>query len=356
MIYHQDENATIYNGDCIEVMALLPENSVDAVVTDPPYGLEFMGKEWDITDQQFHQQWAEQALRLLKPGGFMLAFGGTRTSHRLVCGIEDAGFEIRDTVMWLYGSGFPKSLDVSKQIDKMAGAEREVVGEMIAPDGQAYSKRQPKQWTPQFKDYAQQNAPPPMITKPSTPEAQHWQGWGTALKPAFEPICVARKPLLEKNVASNVLKWGTGGIDIDGSRVGVDRNNERQYDKENASGNTQSKEVNSFGFIGIRKDEWLNKGRWPANVILECTCDEPHTDPDCPCYMLDEQSGERAGAHGGGKGYNWFGGEKQGQAPTKPIISTTCTAMSTFVIPTLSIEHIAGAVGVCVLVTFTGTL
>jgi len=598
--FYQVGDTTLYLGDCIEVMAEMEENSVDAVVCDPPYGLEFMGKEWDRfrinsgsswsqkiatgkdwkgqerqrpsrayfrsrhetcsrcgrqrhqhndvvcstpewewivheplqlrAYQEWSHSWATQALRVLKPGGFLLAFGGTRTSHRLVCGLEDAGFEVRDTIAyyftpeqeefinsldphqqkeferqfvgasiltWNYGSGFPKSLSIdkaidsvekntwlnigkaldnldiksiigvwkinsnsvkfveisyqrniseigmstpksgtvhglvlinlatekslsnaiiaelrlieaclmseeniitaqesaevntiqslnlvipvewllqnqearqsiitsiaqcvakdlprekvldkikedealktwfgkrkslsdqdisvlcaglvdglkhtilsqskifqnldtksqtdyvyvtsvtitestaenlisfmvdilkTKQIDKMAGAEREVVGEMIAPDGQPYSKRQPTQWTPQFSDYKIPNAPPPMITTPATEAAKEWQGWGTALKPAFEPICVARKPLSEKNVASNVLRWGTGGLDIDGARIGMGSDYTVHNAGSSASGvlnwNKEEKAKSS-------KEYKTTQGRYPANVILE---------------------------------------------------------------------------------------
>ena len=247
----------IINGDCIEELKLLEENSVDAIVTDPPYGLEFMGKEWDkctrnlmnptseadiqrkekydnnyagrrsnlpdfsknkpLEQQKFHNQWAIECLRVLKPGGFLLSFGGTRTYHRLACGIEDAGFEIRDCIMWLYGSGFPKSLNIGKQIDKIQGNEREVVGEYRSsraeiPGGNFQNKDRTNGQGSGFGGG--------MMT--ATKGNSEWEGWGTALKPACEPIVVARKPLSEKNVALNVLKWGTGGINIDECRIGTE--------------------------------------------------------------------------------------------------------------------------------------
>jgi len=293
--YYQDEAVTIYLGDCVEVMADMPENSVDAIVTDPPYGLEFMGKEWDkfggrpvgdgyegnggmkryfkgnkpvyeagLSYQTWTTQWATQALRVLKPGGYLLAFGGTRTYHRLVCGLEDAGFEIRDTICWLYGSGFPKNLDISKQIDKMAGAEREVLGQgKYANKGRRIDNRVYSKATPSDQE---------VITTPSTEAAKEWQGWGTALKPAFEPIVVARKPISEKNVALNVLKWGTGGMDIDGARIG----------KENHI--VHGKQAGHFqpGSGETIKDYHQVQGRWPANVILD----------EEAARVLDEQSGE----------------------------------------------------------------
>jgi len=200
----------LHHGDCLEVLRSMPDCSVDSIVTDPPYGLSFMGKKWDY-DVPSVDVWVE-CLRVLKPGGHLLAFAGTRTQHRMAVRIEDAGFEIRDMIAWVYGSGFPKSLDVSKAIDKAAGAEREVVGIKSAGigTGKAYGKivgeREP----------ITTNQVP--ITAPSTDAAKQWQGWGTALKPALEPITVARKPLVG-TVAENVLQHGTGAINVDGGRV-----------------------------------------------------------------------------------------------------------------------------------------
>lgn len=197
----------IYHGDCLEVLRTLPDCSVDAVVTDPPYGLSFMGKRWDY-DVPSLEVWAE-CLRVLKPGGHLLAFAGTRTQHRMAVRIEDAGFEIRDMIAWVYGSGFPKSLDVSKAIDKAAGAERDVTGQMgkcgMATAAENYEGND--KWSGLRRD------------NPATDAARQWKGWGTALKPALEPITVARKPLIG-TVAENVLRNGTGALNIDGCRVG----------------------------------------------------------------------------------------------------------------------------------------
>jgi DNA modification methylase len=251
----------IHHGDCIEVMATFEAESIDAIVTDPPYGLEFMGKGWDklgaTTEvaaegadishpfrdgsrrvrygesarsmQDWHEAWAREAFRVAKPGAHLLAFGGTRTYHRLAAAIEDAGWEIRDTLVWAYASGFPKSLDVSKAIDKAAGA---------------------------------------------TDLAREWQGWGTALKPAWEPIVLARKPL-RGTVAGNVTEYGTGALNIDGCRIAAPENVGVTWTRcgkqtgasltTNTTGEPEYVEANPAG-------------RWPANVILT----DPIFDGDTP--------------------------------------------------------------------------
>jgi len=198
--------------------------------------------------------WTE-ALRVAKPGAHMLAFGGTRTFHRLACAIEDAGWEIRDTVMWVYGSGFPKSLDVSKAIDKAAGAEREVVGLYVRPgDGKPYGEHHPEQ--PQGAGSSMPSGVrQPIITAPATPDAERWQGWGTALKPAFEPIIVARKPL-QGTVAANVLAWGTGAINVDGCRIGTG-------DGRVTGGLARRPSAFQGGLQSSRP----SAGRWPSNLI-----------------------------------------------------------------------------------------
>ena len=201
---------TLLNGDCLEQMKQLPDNSVDGIVTDPPYGISFMAKKWDY-DVPSVEVWKE-AMRVLKPGGHALIACGTRTQHRMVVNIEDAGFEIRDVVSWIYGSGFPKSLNISKAIDKAAGAKgHDSVGFNVAGKTGGLGRIQRPELRSDHPDYVK----PTGITE----AAQQWDGWGTALKPACEFFTLARKPLLEKTVAANVLKWGTGGINIDGCRV-----------------------------------------------------------------------------------------------------------------------------------------
>ena len=207
-------NIDLRQGDCLEVMKKMDDNSVDSIVTDPPYGLSFMGKKWDY-DVPSIEIWKE-ALRVLKPGGHLLAFSGSRTYHRMVVNIEDAGFEIRDQIMWVYGSGFPKSLNISKAIDKAAGKEGEIVGE----------NRFGKTSTGQTSGWNNNNVAATgkqIVRAPATDDAKKWEGWGTALKPAHEPIVMARKPL-EGTVVENVLEHGTGGLNIDGSRIETSEN------------------------------------------------------------------------------------------------------------------------------------
>lgn len=232
----------LLHGDCLDILKTMPDESVDAIVTDPPYGLSFMGKKWDY-DVPSEDIWRE-CLRVLKPGGHLLSFGGSRTYHRLTCAIEDAGFEIRDQIMWLYGSGFPKSHDVSKAIDKDAGIWRGKAGGVVSGNGAMSNgnyERTPK-------------------GNPATDAARQWQGWGTALKPAHEPICVARKPLVG-TVAANVLAHGTGAINVDGCRVaGADAEEGRTRHGGGIVGNASSYELPDYKAP-------MPAGRWPANVI-----------------------------------------------------------------------------------------
>ena len=206
----------LYNNDNLKVLRAFPDNCIDSIVTDPPYGLSFMGKKWDY-DVPSVELWKE-CFRVLKPGGHLLSFAGTRTQHRMAVNIEDAGFEIRDMIAWVYGSGFPKSHNISKAIDKLAGAEREVICRMKKI--QSYGYKGNNCYGGDFDREGLME-----ITSPATEEAKQWDGWGTALKPALEPITLARKPI-KGSVANNVLEWGTGGLNIDGCRIG-DEVNER---------------------------------------------------------------------------------------------------------------------------------
>ena len=341
-LYHKDKGTEIHNGDCLQVLRTLPDCSVDACVTDPPYGLAFMGKKWDY-DVPGVEVWQE-CLRVLKPGGHLLAFAGTRTQHRMAVRIEDAGFEIRDMIAWVYGSGFPKSLDVSKAIDKVNGeagrlykftewmrstgltarqideatdtkmgghyltaksqpamptaalwlklrplcgdvpawvdelvqrieAEREVVGEGISGKTAIWQER----GTMGNFD----------ITAPATEAAKQWQGWGTALKPALEPITVARKPF-PGTVAENVLEHGTGALNVDGCRVATDENpsgaRRASSPPIRESGTWANDRRSPEAFAKVRPGEAL--GRFPANLI--------HDGSDEVVGLFPEDDGESA--------------------------------------------------------------
>ena len=254
-------SATIIHGECIAEMRKMPDNSIDSIVCDPPYGLGFMGKGWDTLPPGL--EWAEECLRVLKPGGHLVAFGGSRTWHRLAVAVEDAGFEIRDSIAWLYGTGFPKSRDVSKAIDKQAGATTHESHEFTVAGRTAKELPNPKRI-----GYVK--------PKPVTDDAKKWAGFGTALKPAFEPCVVARKPVSEKTVAANVLVHGTGAINIDANRIG------KNGGTKGTSNDSGSLKTDKYGFSNSRGSMPTHKGRWPANVMLDESMAE----------VLDAQSGQ----------------------------------------------------------------
>lgn len=309
----------ILQGDCLEVLATLPENSVDTCITDPPYELGFMGKKWDSSGIAFQPETWQAVYRVLKPGALLLAFGGTRTYHRIACAIEDAGFEIRDTIAWVYGSGFPKSYDISKGIDKRGGKSVGWFGEWLRswreengitqkeiaalfpsktggltgcvanwelgfnmPTAEQFSKivtafdlpfetieEAEREVVGETRKGAQQDSTGRYgawgegitPTAPSTPEAQLWQGWGTALKPAFEPIVVAMKPV-DGNFVNNALTWGVAGLWIDGGRISANEHEPNARDSKGGKAGTS-------WFTGdIDNGEWNgNQGRFPANLI-----------------------------------------------------------------------------------------
>lgn len=430
-IHYTDDQVTLHHGDALDVLRELPDNSVDAVVTDPPYGIRFMGKAWDGEDieagvhtrrgqadmpdngkagrnggyrsaaaeagrydlsanaafGEWCRQWATECLRVLKPGGHLLAFGGSRTWHRLTSAIEDAGFEIRDSIAWLYGSGFPKSLDVSKAIDKQRSEDRAPVDAVRAwlnarrleaglshdavnkhfghasngggsssawmtnltsrsiptwdqwqslkslmsfgdemdaevwrlngrkgEPGDNWSAREVvghyEQPDPRLQGWAEMQGRERGTAKerrgaPTTDAAQHWQGWGTALKPAFEPIVVARKPLTG-TVAANVLEHGTGALNIDACRTAAGQD----YADKCASvvGLGSNRNGDAYGeWTGVREDSAHTAGRWPTNVVLD----------DTQAAELDQQTGvtrsrigkPRGAASGDGWGMTATGAE-----------------------------------------------
>jgi DNA modification methylase len=343
----------LIQGDCVEVMAEWPEGSVDAIVCDPPYGLEFMGREWDRLDgkrlggpdelaesdnesgpqtegwgahaspyarsatpryagkqlgwkgsasmamQEWHRRWALEAFRVLKPGGYLIAAGGTRTYHRMAAAVEDAGFEVRDMLIWGHAQGFPKSRDIGRDLDKMAGVERAVVGEQAMP---GYARQNVEQGAQQrFVESF-----PVRSKEPATELAARYAGFGTALKPAWEPIVMARKPL-QGTVAANVLKHGTGALNIDGTRIpaskgdghwsgddGSDATSRPGYEGGFSKGGRafrapQSDPAKRQGIVGtdlgfskndaetmheaqrLSTERMESMGRWPANVVLTAT-------------------------------------------------------------------------------------
>jgi site-specific DNA-methyltransferase (adenine-specific) len=281
-----DGRVVLHAGDSLEILPTLPENSVDAVVTDPPYHLTsgksgktgFMGKAWDGGDVSFRPDVWRAAYAALKPGGHLVAFAATRTYHRIACAIEDAGFEMRDQLAWVYGQGFPKSLDVSKAIDKAAGVERAKVRLAAScvrnPKAVGGGKDGARGATRPFIETARERGFYDAVSDDAvsddavSDDAVVWQGWGTALKPAWEPIVLARKPLSERTVAANVLRWGTGALNIDGCRVPTDASvdDPRLGGKGDWSSDKMAKNVYEGGYAGVRVGSSA-LGRWPADLI-----------------------------------------------------------------------------------------
>lgn len=257
----------LYNGDCLERMKLLENESVDSLVSDPPAGISFMSKSWD-DDKGGSKEWIawmsrvmQQAFRVLKPGAHGLVWAIPRTSHWTATALEDAGFEIRDVVTHLFGSGFPKSMDISKAIDKQAGAEREVIGTrtgVSVGNTETYSGKGNCGFSE--SEFS--------ITTPSTPEAKQWQGWGTSLKPASEHWLLVRKPISEDTVAKNVIKFGTGGINIDVSRIGT-------HDNLNGGAYSIESERNPTSYLlgSTGKEYKAPSGRFPSNLLLSHNSD-----------------------------------------------------------------------------------
>lgn len=318
-------DCTLYHGDNRDVLRQLPDNSIDSVVTDPPYALVsivkrfansprnertenvanpygrtgrgFMGCRWDTGEVAFSEEFWSEVLRVLKPGGHVAAFGASRGYHRMACAIEDAGFEIRDSLMWVYGTGFPKSQNVAKFIDQHLGAERtkirvdasEVRNPKATGGGRDGMEGATRPWIEAALEcgYHEKDSDDAV-----TPEAQAYHGFGTALKPAFEPIVLARKPLSEGTVAANVLRWGTGALNIDGCRVAsseplvraaIQRNDNDVYGKGLGAG-TQVEP----------------QGRWPANVV--------HDGSDDVVGAFPSAGGQQGRAKiGGAKGGSIYG-------------------------------------------------
>lgn len=274
------DNYKIICGDMLQELDKMPECSIDAIVTDPPYELAFMGKSWDASGISFQPTTWEKCLRVLKPGGYLLAFGGSRTYHRIACAIEDAGFEIRDCIMYLFGSGFPKSMNIGLAVDKKNGVESEIVGYVDAS-------------MPDFQDAGKKNS----INKigindgesadrkdyPIYKAQNEWAGWGSCLKPAYEPVVIARKPF-EGSLIDNVLKNGVGGLNIDECRVGIGGGT-----KKDTTNCRDSNGIYGDGLCGGIKMFPEGLGRFPANVIL--TYDESDYDEVCGDMPIGGQNG-----------------------------------------------------------------
>jgi site-specific DNA-methyltransferase (adenine-specific) len=265
-------------GNSKEKLKDLTDNSVDSVVTDAPYELGFMGKKWDSSGIAYDVELWKEVYRVLKPGGHLLSFGGTRTYHRMACAIEDAGFEIRDQIQWIYGSGFPAgNKNISVAIDKKLGKEREIISEKRSNSGgmahisktNAEHGFRPTEYTGNAEDKSAKNVI--TITKPASPKAKQFDGWGTSLKPANEPIVLARKPF-KGTVANNVLQWDTGGINIDGCKIGDELVSTHSRGKNSASPSRPGeKSVEDSGRITDQREKLVvgvdRVGRWPANII-----------------------------------------------------------------------------------------
>jgi site-specific DNA-methyltransferase (adenine-specific) len=282
----------LYQGDCLEELKKLPDNSVDSLVTDPPAGISFMGKEWD-SDKGGRDGWIKwmsevmtECKRVMKPGAHGLVWAIPRTSHWTATALEDAGFEVRDVITHLFGSGFPKSLDISKAIDKAAGVERTEFTPYVYPDGNTRINHAQTDGS-SFKSGGKAGTP---NSKPSTDDAKQWQGWGTALKPASEHWILIRKPLEEKTVAANVIKHGCGGINIDASRIGTDiikhNRDNKSLQKFKEQDGRAPKEI-------VNPDPTYHQGRFPANLVLSHSpyCQDDQCDIECAIVKLDEQSG-----------------------------------------------------------------
>ena len=288
----EENSYKILEGSMLDILPTLEENSFDSCITDPPYELNFMGKGWDRSGIAFRKETWEQVYRVLKPGAYLCAFGGSRTFHRIACAIEDAGFEIRDTIMWLYGSGFPKSLNVGKAVEGLltlgtsnTTAQHKLNGEKLDKGNWGLCKLQ-KEQEYRDKDYDTEGEVNYRLGKlnPTTEEGKKWNGYGTCLKPAYEPIIVARKPI-EKSVAENVLKYGCGAINIDECRVGNEtiKGGTTPDFKDVAKKQKEMGNIGGLSFGQVRNAERIelkdHEGRFPSNVIL--TYDETDFDEVC---------------------------------------------------------------------------
>lgn len=288
-LYSNNENYKLYQSNMLDMLEVIEPNTIDSIITDPPYELNFMGKGWDNSGIAFQPDTWKKCYEVLKPGGYLLAFGGSRTFHRIACAIEDAGFEIRDTIMWLYGSGFPKSMNIGLVLDKKNGVESKIVGNgKSGISSRAYQSEE----TTTAGNYEIKQA------------TNEWAGWGTALKPSFEPIIVARKPF-KGSLIDNVIEYGVGGINIDECRVGNEELHNSYAGNKN-TGFTSGDERNEKGkgmFAGNKIGETIVNGRFPANTIL--TYDETDFEEVCGGFPKNQKpAGNKKEVQYSNKEYN----------------------------------------------------
>lgn len=292
-LYSQNENYKLYQGNMLDMLEVIEPNSIDSIVTDPPYELNFMGKGWDNAGVSFDKDTWKKCFEVLKPGGYLLAFGGSRTYHRIACAIEDAGFEIRDTIMWLYGSGFPKSMALDKAIEGkliLGNANTQVFrklnGELVDRGNYGYASVAERQGA-RPSDYNLLEEQRLGKLNPTTELAKKWQGWGTALKPSFEPIIVARKPF-KGSLVDNVIENGVGGLNIDECRVELNGDKKTTGGCKTSQGNISHMAWKKNG--STKEDNSV--GRFPANTIL--TYDENDFDEVCGGFPYTKTGSRKA--------------------------------------------------------------
>lgn len=292
-LYSENDSYKIYNGDMLDMLQVIDPESIDAIVCDPPYELGFMNKSWDSTGIAFKKETWQNCFEVLKPGGYLLAFGGSRTYHRIACAIEDAGFKIRDCVMYLYGTGFPKSMDIAKALKgKLTlGSSnpkdfKKLNGEQVTRGNWGYATMQLEQGY-RNKNYDTEAESETYLGKlqPTTDLAKEWQGWGTCLKPAYEPVIVARKPF-KGSVVDNIIKYRVGGLNIDECRVGETGD----IKKVNIIKNSGS-EICRFGCDGDKIE--TGEGRFPANVITDGSEEVAKGMPNTTSTPIAEESAMR---------------------------------------------------------------
>ena len=339
-LYSENQHYKLYEGNMLDMLEVIEPNSIDSIITDPPYGLTsitkrfgkensaeckygkdgsfarlskgFMGKEWDGSGIEYNIETWKKCYKVLKPGGYLLAFGGSRTFHRIACAIEDAGFEIKNTIMWLYGSGFPKSMNIGLAIDKKNGVESKIIGQ-----NQDILKKQAKDLREGYRKIvdsynagaSERNNGFKNVSADIKEAQNKWNGWGTALKPSFEPIIVARKPF-KSSLVDNVIEYGVGGINIDECRVGNEELHNSYAGNKNSgftSGDARDEKGKGM-FAGNKEGETIVNGRFPANTIL--TYDETDFDEVCGGFPYTKNGGQNETSHR----ETWF---RQETTPTR---------------------------------------